>query len=51
MWPMNEGSEQRAEGPCSLEDLASTSQIKSEQMNFTHQVLLSNERAGGASFG
>ena len=43
---MNKRAEQRAQGPWSLEGLANTDhKVKKEQMNFTHQVLLSNERA------
>lgn len=43
---MNRRVKQNAQGSWSLESLANTDyKVKKEQMNFTHQVLLSNERA------
>lgn len=48
---MNRRVKQNAQEPWSLEGLANTDhKVKKEQMNFTHQVLLSNERASWASF-
>lgn len=43
---MSKRTEQRAQGPWSLKGLNNTDhKVKKEQMHFTHQVLLSNERS------
>lgn len=43
---MNRRVKQKAQEPWSLEGLTNTDhKVKKEKMNFTHPVLLSNERA------
>lgn len=43
---MDRRVKQNAQGPWSLEGLSNTDhKVKKKQMNFTHQMLLSNERA------